>query len=76
MIIISYFVSQDELPLKKRVIIKDEDDMKPLPNPFPMPKHFSKDIEIALQSKKNDEGYYEEVYFSNSKFGFSIQEIS
>ena len=31
--------------------MKDEDDCIPLPKPFPVPKHFTKDIEIALRNK-------------------------
>ena len=32
--------------------MKDDDDSIPLPDPFPIPKHFSKDVEIALRDKK------------------------
>ena len=32
--------------------MKDDDDSILLPDPFLIPKHFSKDIEIALRDKK------------------------
>lgn len=37
---------------KKRDIMKTEDDSIPLPDPFPLPKYFSRDVEIALENKK------------------------
>ena len=37
---------------KKRKIVKTEDDCTPLPDPFPLPKHFPQDVEVALKRKK------------------------
>lgn len=37
---------------KRRKLIKSEDDLIPLPNPFPLPKHFRADVEAALANKK------------------------
>ena len=31
---------------------KTEDDAIPLPDPFPLPKHYRSDVEVALKSKK------------------------
>jgi len=41
-------------PVTKRVkkIEKTEDDAIPLPDPFPLPKHYRSDVEVALKSKK------------------------
>ncbi len=30
--------------------MKSEDDMISLPNPFPLPKHYPRQLEVALQS--------------------------
>ena len=35
---------------KKREIVKTEDDAIPLPDPFPLPKYFSRDVEKALEN--------------------------
>ena len=37
---------------KKKSVSKDLDDVIPLPSPFPLPKHFSFDVEFGLQEKK------------------------
>lgn len=37
---------------KRRAMIKDADDSVPLPSPFPLPKHHSADVEVALRTKK------------------------
>ena len=37
---------------KKRRIEKVQDDSVPLPDPFPLPKHYRSDVESALKSKK------------------------
>ena len=37
---------------KMRKIVKTEDDSTPLPDPFPLPKHFPQDVEVALKNKK------------------------
>ena len=37
---------------KKRMLIKTEDDAKPLPDPFILPKHFRHDVEVALKNGK------------------------
>ena len=39
--------------LYEREIVKIEDDSIPLPDPFPLPKYFSRDVEKALENKKN-----------------------
>ena len=37
---------------KMRKIVKTEDDCTPLPDPFPLPKHFPQDVEVALKRRK------------------------
>ena len=37
---------------KKMKIIKSADDAIPLPDPFPLPKHFRADVEVALKTEK------------------------
>ena len=32
--------------------MKTEDDCTPLPDPFPLPKHFPHDVEVALKRRK------------------------
>ena len=40
-------------PTKKRKkVIKTADDHIPLPNPFPLPKHYRADVEVALDKKE------------------------
>ena len=39
-------------PAKKRKILKTEDDSTPLPDPFPLPKYYPQDVEVALKRKK------------------------
>ena len=40
-------------PIRKRPkILKSEDDRTPLPNPFPLPKHYQADVELGLKSGK------------------------
>ena len=34
----------------KSVVCKTEDDAIPLPDPFPLPKHYRADVELALKS--------------------------
>ena len=42
-----------EPPKRKRnKIVKTEDDHVPLPNPFPLPRHYRADVEMALQKKE------------------------
>ena len=54
---ISFSESEDESSeqkatiKKKRNIAKHADDTTPLPDPFPLPKHYPVDIESALQRK-------------------------
>lgn len=36
---------------KKQNVIKSEADAEPLPDPFPLPKHFGSEVEVALKSK-------------------------
>ena len=37
---------------KKRGIVNTEDDSTPLPDPFPLPKHYQRNVEEALKSSK------------------------
>lgn len=39
-------------PQKKRKIEKCLDDAVPLPNPFPLPKHYSAEVEASLKKKQ------------------------
>lgn len=41
-----------EPSVKRLKIVKDEDDSVPLPDPFPLPKHYPHDIQCALNVKK------------------------
>ena len=34
---------------KKLKAVKDEDDVNPLPNPFPLPNHYLSDVETTLK---------------------------
>ena len=45
---------QNFSPVTKQVkkIQKTEDDAIPLPDPFPLPKHYRSDVEVALKSQK------------------------
>ena len=37
---------------KRFVPVKSEDDNTPLPSPFPLPKHYRSDVELALHTGK------------------------
>ena len=37
---------------EKRRLLKSEDDSIPLPDPFPLPKHYQRNVEEALRSGK------------------------
>ena len=39
-------------PSKKRKVVKTVDDSIPLPEPYPLPKHFKSDVETDLKSGK------------------------
>jgi len=39
-------------PKKKKKTQRTAEDDTPLPNPFPLPKHYGSDVEAALQAKK------------------------
>ena len=41
-----------EVPTKKRKISKSDEDYIPLPDPFPLPKHYPYNVEIALKRGK------------------------
>ena len=41
-----------DVPTKKRRCYKTEEDYIPLPDPFPLPKHYPCDVEIALKRRK------------------------
>lgn len=41
-----------DISMKKKKIIKTEDDYIPLPDPFPLPKHYACDVEVALKRGK------------------------
>ena len=45
-------IQSSDSSVKKRKLEKSPDDTVPLPKPFPLPKHFRKDVEIALKTKK------------------------
>lgn len=42
--------STTEPSVKRPKIVKNEDDSIPLPNPFPLPKHYPHDIQCALNN--------------------------
>ena len=44
--------SHTPTPSKKLKFVKTEDDTIPLPDPFPLPKHYRADVEVALASGK------------------------
>ena len=44
--------SHTPIPSKKQKFVKTEDDAIPLPDPFPLPKHYRADVEVALASGK------------------------
>ena len=44
--------STTEPSVKRPKIVKNEDDSIPLPDPFPLPKHYPHDIQCALNMKK------------------------
>ena len=37
---------------KRRRVVKDLDDYVPLPDPYPLPKHFQADVEMSLNEGK------------------------
>ena len=37
---------------KRRRVVKDSDDYVPLPDPYPLPKHFQADVEMSLNEGK------------------------
>lgn len=41
-----------DIPMKKQKLVKSDEDFVPLPDPFPLPKHYACDIEIALKEGK------------------------
>jgi hypothetical protein len=47
------YVSSDvfDSKRKRKKITKTEDDIIPLPDPFPLPKHYRADVEVALRNK-------------------------
>jgi len=52
---LSEILSEPHTPVttpKARKIEKTEDDAVPLPDPFPLPKHFRSDVEVALKNGK------------------------
>ena len=49
----SRVMEKTKSPTRKRKLIKKEgEDKVPLPEPFPLPQHFSIDVERALKTKK------------------------
>lgn len=44
--------STSVLSSKRRKLDRSPDDINPLPYPFPLPKHYRADVEVALTSKK------------------------
>ena len=43
-------LSNQVAAIKKRKIVKSEEDSIPLPDPFPLPKNYRHDIEVSLKS--------------------------
>ena len=39
----------DSVKSKKRKVVKDLDDAVPLPSPYPLPSHYSSEVEAALK---------------------------
>ena len=46
----AFYTGVYSLQGKKRSIVKTEDDSIPLPDPFPLPKHYQRNVEDALKS--------------------------
>ena len=47
------FLSTSTTPSRKKMkVVKSTDDAIPLPDPFPLPKHFRADVEVALRTGK------------------------
>ena len=46
------FSSHTPIPSKNWKFVKTEDDAISLPDPFPLPKHYNADVEVALASGK------------------------
>ena len=44
--------SVDTPKAKRMLIVKDEEDTVPLPDPFPLPKHYGNEVDVALKSKQ------------------------
>ena len=42
----------DEVKKKTPKVVKNEDDLTPLPDPFPLPKYYRVDVQEALESRK------------------------
>lgn len=49
---INHIGSDVEVKTKRKKVFKKEEDMIPLPDPFPLPKHYKADVEIALKQRK------------------------
>ena len=52
---LSEILSEPHTPVttpKARKIEKTEDDAVPLPDPFPLPKHFRSDVKVGLKNGK------------------------
>lgn len=47
---------KDEIPIKRfrQTVIKTDDDSVPLPDPFPLPRHYRSDVEEAIVNRKMD----------------------
>ena len=45
-------LENENLKRKKLDVVKTKEDAVPLPYPFPLPKHFSSEVEVALNSKR------------------------
>ena len=41
-----------DVPMRKKKCVKTEEDFVPLPDPFPLPKHYPCDVEVALKRGK------------------------
>lgn len=47
-----YLDCSEKVITKRKKHLKTADDKIPLPNPFPLPKHFRSDVELALHTHK------------------------
>lgn len=61
-----------DISTKKRGFLKSEEDSVPLPDPFPLPKHYACDIEVSLNVKPRET----EIYIGSGLCNVILQKIS